>query len=278
MKIPIEQIIPDPNQPRKTFDEGTIKELASSFTTYGIIAPLKVRPRGDNQYMIIAGELRYRATKERGDKEIECIVEEATDQQAREMQLIENLQRCNLSDEELGQSFTDYCKEHKCTMAELGRRIGKERRFIEDRVAIITKLNPSLHKAGAKPLTFTEKRELTVIEDKKRQVEVARPFMRGEISSTHIQRVAQIAQKQPERPVDDIIGEVVHGMTPLPKKRHEPEKVSDFGSIVKQLSVLATRLEAIDSPSDLADYSIELRLLADLFTKLASEAEGGQES
>ena len=90
MRIRIDQVIPDPNQPRKTFDDEAIKELASSFDSYGIISPLKVRPYGDSQYMIITGELRYRAAKLRGEKEIECIVQEATDQQAGGMQFIEN--------------------------------------------------------------------------------------------------------------------------------------------------------------------------------------------
>lgn len=211
MRIPIGQIIPDPNQPRKTFDDDAIKKLASSFESYGVISPLKVRPCGDNQYMIIVGEMRYRAAKEKGDGEIECIVQEATDQQTWEMQFIENLQRNDIDDGELGQSFVEYCKCYKCTMGELARRIAKPRFFVEERVAVATKLHPHLHKEEAKPLTFTEKRELTKIEDKERQLEVAEVFITGEVSSTHIAKICEIAQKEPTRPIADIVGEITKG-------------------------------------------------------------------
>lgn len=211
MLIPIEKIVPDANQPRKTFDEEAIKGLANSFESYGIISPLKVRPCGDSQYMIIVGEMRWRAAKEKGEKEVDCTVQEAIDQQAREMQFIENLDRTDIPDEELGRSFISYCQQYKCTMAELGRRIGKGRQFIEDRVAIITKLSPTLHKEGAKPLTFTEKREIASIPSFKRQEEVAQPFIDGKINSTHIQKVCEIARKEPERPVEDIIDAVISG-------------------------------------------------------------------
>lgn len=213
MLIPVGQIIPDPNQPRKTFDDEAIKELASSFANYGVISPLKVRSYGDNQYMIIVGEMRYRASKLRGEKEIECVVQEATDQQVREMQFIENLQREDVPDLELGRAFHDYCQTYKETQTTLASRLGKEKHYVGDRIAVATKLSGDLVPTIGKPggLAYTEARDIATIPEHKRQVEVAQPFMKGEVSSTHIQKVAEIARKEPERPVEDIIEEVTKG-------------------------------------------------------------------
>ena len=141
MRIRIDQVIPDPNQPRKTFDDEAIKELASSFDSYGVISPLKVRPYGDNQYMIIVGEMRYRASKLRGAKEIECVVQEATDQQVREMQFIENLQRRDIPPLQLGEAFKRYCDTYKVTKVELARRLSMDERRVGDFITL-TKLSP----------------------------------------------------------------------------------------------------------------------------------------
>ena len=213
MRIPIDRIIPDPNQPRKTFDDEAIKELASSFDSYGIISPLKVRPYGGNQYIIIVGELRYRAAKQRRDKEIDCVVQEATDQQAREMQFIENLQRKDIDDLELGRAFHDYCQTYKVSQTELASRLGKEKHYIGERIALITKLSGGLAPAVGKPggLQFTEAREIATIPDHKRQEEVAQPFIDGEVHSTHVKKIAELARKESRRPIADIIDEVIKG-------------------------------------------------------------------
>lgn len=214
MRIPIDQIIPDPNQPRRTFDGEAIKELASSFDSYGVISPLKVRPYGDNQYMIIAGELRYRAIKQRGDKQIDCVVQEATDQQAREMQFIENLQRQDIPALELGQAFKEYCDTYGVSQAELARKLGyKSSDAVDDRISLVTKSSGVINAAlKSGKLQFSEAARIVTIPDKKRQEEVAEPFIRGDVSSKHAPKVAELARKEPERPVDDIIGEVVYGI------------------------------------------------------------------
>jgi len=247
MRIPIEKIIPDPNQPRKTFDNEAIKELASSFDSYGIIAPLKVRPYRDGQYMIITGEMRYRAAKQREDKKIECIVQEATDQQTQEMQFIENLQRNDISHEELGRAFATYCKKYKCSQAELARKVGKSATYIEEHIKVVEKLSPILHKIHAgreeEPLTFKAKRAIATIPNHKRQEEVAQPFIRGEVSSSHAPKIAEVARKEPERQVNDIIGEVVYGIGKKEKEILEkPSKPTTAMDKFYELEKMANKL------------------------------------
>ena len=90
MKIKLDQIIPDPDQPRKTFKEEALQELQASYSTLGLIQPITVRPH-NGKYMIVVGERRYRATKLDGLEEIECIIrEDVKDKTAREMQFAEN--------------------------------------------------------------------------------------------------------------------------------------------------------------------------------------------
>lgn len=213
MRVRIDQIIPDPNQPRKTFDGEAIKGLASSFESYGVISPLKVRPCGDNQYMIITGELRYRATKQRGDKEIEVGDPiEVTDQQAREMQFIENLDRTEVPEDELGQAFLDYCETYKISGTELARRISKSQPFVTERIALLKKASNNIIIALRRgELQSSEAAHIATIPDEKRQEELAQPFINGQVSSKHAAKVAEIARKEPDRPVEDIIEEVITG-------------------------------------------------------------------
>jgi len=212
VKILIEQIIPDPNQPRKTFDDKAIKKLASSFESYGVISPLKVRPCGDNQYMIIAGEMRYWATKQRGDKEIECVVQDATDQQAREMQFIENLQRSDVSPLELGEAFYNHRKQHKLSQEQLGAIVGLSQISIQHYENIYTNLlpgNKNYVKSGR--LDFSSAVAIARIEDPARQTELGDIAVEKELNRDTIATIASMVNAQPDRPVADIIDDVISG-------------------------------------------------------------------
>lgn len=249
MRIPVNQIVPDPNQPRKTFNDEAIKELASSFDCYGVISPLKVRPSSDNLFMIIVGEMRWRAAKERGDKEIEALVQEATDQQAREMQFIENLHRNEIPAWELGDAFLKYCQEYDISYTELSRRLGyKSVQPILNRVRLVEKPNVIInHALKTRKLQPSEASEILRIPDAKRQAEVAQPFIKGEVHSTHAAKISELARKEPQRPVDDIIGEVVYGIgkeeKEILKKPSKPTTAMDkFYELEKLANKLADEL------------------------------------
>lgn len=236
MKIKLENIIPDPDQPRKTFDMEKIVELRGSTESLGLIQPITVRPCDGGKYMVIVGERRFRAAQLDGAKTIECLVrEDVDDKVAREMQFAENSQQESVPDNELGLGFRAYCDLYKCSMSELARRVGLSRSFIEERVAIVTKLSPNLHNVEAKPLTFTEKRELTAIPDYRRQEEVARPFQEGNVPSSSAQEIVRIAMKQPDRAVDSIVAEVVgRGVN----RYHREEKEKDRQQRVEERLIL----------------------------------------
>ena len=105
--LPLREIEPDPAQPRKTFDEETLAELAASISEHGLLQPIAVRPHGVDRYLIVAGERRWRACRMAGLTEAPVIVKDVTDEQAMELALVENLQREDLDPvEEAPVSYT----------------------------------------------------------------------------------------------------------------------------------------------------------------------------
>jgi ParB family chromosome partitioning protein len=104
-RIPLEDIVPNPRQPRQDFDQKAIEELAQSIKLHDIIQPLTVKPMPSGKYKLIAGERRWRASKLAGIKDVPVFIREADDKQVLELALLENLQRENLNAIEIGLSY-----------------------------------------------------------------------------------------------------------------------------------------------------------------------------
>ena len=129
-EIVIEQITPNPDQPRTTFDETALEELAVSIRELGIIQPLTLRSVGTNAYQIISGERRYRAAKLAGLRSVPASVRTAGDTEVTEMALIENIQREDLNAIEIALTFRKLIDQYNLTQERLSERIGKKRATI----------------------------------------------------------------------------------------------------------------------------------------------------
>ena len=127
VNILLSRLIPNPNQPRRTFYEQTILELAKSIKEQGVLSPIIVRPRGD-KYEIIAGERRYKAAGEAGLKEIPALIRKVSNGEARIISLIENIQREDLNDIDRASALKDLKKSLSLTWVELGKKIGLSKR------------------------------------------------------------------------------------------------------------------------------------------------------
>jgi ParB family chromosome partitioning protein len=136
-KINIEEIYPNPNQPRKTFDRESLEELAESIRVHGLIQPIIVN-KMDDGYLIIAGERRYRACKLAGLTEIDAIVKNYTDRQIAEISIIENLQREDLNPIEIAKSLQKLMQEYNITQDQVASRIGKNRSSIANYVRLLS--------------------------------------------------------------------------------------------------------------------------------------------
>ena len=145
INIPIDLLYPNSYQPRKTFDEKELKELAISIKQYGILNPILVRKVND-KYEIIAGERRYRASKMIGLKEVPIIIKQITDSELAEIALIENLQRSKLSAIEEANSYQEILKLTNLTQEQLGKKIGKSQAAIANKIRLLN-LPPNIKEA-----------------------------------------------------------------------------------------------------------------------------------
>ncbi|MDE6308985.1 MAG: ParB/RepB/Spo0J family partition protein [Muribaculaceae bacterium] len=128
--INISQIAPNPDQPRTTFDEEALDELAASIRELGIIQPLSLRKVAQGQYQIIAGERRYRAAIKAGLQTVPAYIRTANDSELTEMALIENIQREDLNAIEIALTFKKLIDQYNLTQERLSERIGKKRATI----------------------------------------------------------------------------------------------------------------------------------------------------
>ena len=131
--IPVEEITPNPDQPRT--EVGDLTELVSSVREKGVLEPIIVRPR-EGRFQIIAGERRYRAALEVGLDEVPCMVRDASDEEALELALIENLQRMDLSAFEEAEGLRSLAEKYGYTHSDLAKHIGKSRTSITESLAL----------------------------------------------------------------------------------------------------------------------------------------------
>ncbi|MFT4018023.1 chromosome partitioning protein ParB [Terrimonas sp.] len=147
LRIPVEQIEPNPKQPRRDFDEKALQELAESIKLHDIIQPLTVaKIAGAEKYRLIAGERRWRASKLAGIKDVPVYIRQANDQQLLELALLENLQRENLNSIEIALSYKRMMEELAYTQEQVAERMGKERSTVTNYIRLL-KLPPDIQVA-----------------------------------------------------------------------------------------------------------------------------------
>ena len=137
-EIAIDKVKPNPNQPRKNFDEEALNELAASIKLHGIVQPIVVNDMGDGSYMIIAGERRWRAANICGLKTVPAVVRKYTDKQVKEISIIENLQREDLNPVEAAKAIKELMDEYGLTQETVADRIGKSRSSVANTLRLLT--------------------------------------------------------------------------------------------------------------------------------------------
>ncbi len=165
VRIKIDKLIPNPNQPRKTFFEQTISELAESIKEHGVLSPIIVRPAGD-KYEIVAGERRYKASGEAGLKEIPAIIKNVSNGDARIISLIENIQREDLNDIDRAAALKELKENLSLTWIELGKRLGLSRNRVIELVNLLDLPEEVKEDIRQKKLTAKHGRALRLVLDK----------------------------------------------------------------------------------------------------------------
>lgn len=141
VELEIESIEVNPNQPRTSFNESNLQDLASSIKELGVIQPITVRKIDFNQFQVVSGERRYRASKLVGKKTIPAYIRIANDQETLEMALVENIQRQDLDPIEIALSYQRLLEEIDLTQERLSERVGKNRSTIANYLRLL-KLDP----------------------------------------------------------------------------------------------------------------------------------------
>ncbi|MDR0598271.1 MAG: ParB/RepB/Spo0J family partition protein, partial [Treponema sp.] len=146
LKIPLEKLRANPNQPRKNFDPGDLAELADSIRSHGIIQPLIVEDAGDGTWIIVAGERRWRAARLAGLAEVPALIRSYSEEKRREVALIENVQRSDLNPMEEAAAYKALMDLTGLSQDETAARVGKNRSTVANALRLL-KLPPAARKS-----------------------------------------------------------------------------------------------------------------------------------
>ena len=201
-EIPLEKVVPNPSQPRMTWHEDTLQELAASIREHGVLQPILVRPAGD-QYEIIAGERRWRSSKLAGKETIPAIVERFDDATALEIALIENLQREDLSPLDEAVIYKKMTDELGYSIRQLAGKLGKDKGYVENRLRLASAPDDVREMVAQRYDTLSAAYELMKLEDKRRRRSLAKQVLAGQLTLIKLHdRVERLLnpQAKPERP------------------------------------------------------------------------------
>ncbi|MCQ2530341.1 MAG: ParB/RepB/Spo0J family partition protein [Lachnospiraceae bacterium] len=190
---------PNKDQPRKTFDDERIAELAESIKQYGIIQPIIVSKK-DDYYQIIAGERRWRAAKKAGLKEVPVVIKEYTDKEIAEISLIENIQREDLNPIEEAQSYKQLIEDYNLTQEELAQRVSKSRTVITNAMRLL-KLHPEVQQMLiAGELSAGHARALLGLEKPEQQLKLAKDIVEKSLSVRQTEDLVKaLSEKKPKK-------------------------------------------------------------------------------
>ena len=199
-EIELSRIQPNPDQPRREFDEESLNELAHSIREIGIVQPISLRQQANGLYQIIAGERRYRAAQKAGLTTIPAYIRTGEDEAAMEMALIENIQREDLNAIEIALSFKKLIEQYKLTQEQLSERVGKKRATIANYLRLL-KL-PAEVQIGLRDKTIDmgHARALLSVEDTATQLELYKAIIAEGLS---VRRVEELVRNMSQEPTQE---------------------------------------------------------------------------
>lgn len=190
-ELEITKVKPNPNQPRKNFDQEALNDLASSIKVHGIIQPIVVNKEPNGDYLIIAGERRWRAANLCGLKTVPVIIKNYTSKQVKEISLIENLQREDLNPIEAARAIKELMEEYGLTQETVSERIGKSRSNIANTLRLLTLYPDVIKMVEDGKLSSGHARCLVVIEDKNAQIKLAQHAVSKNLSVRDLEKAVK---------------------------------------------------------------------------------------
>ena len=191
VELPLEEIEPNPYQPRTTFDAESIAELADSIRSIGIVQPITVRKTAEGRYQIISGERRFRAAKLAGLKTVPAYVKEADDSGMLEMAIVENIQRENLDAVETALSFRRLMEECGFTQEQMADRVGKKRATVANYLRLLS-LPVEIQKAlKVDRISVGHAKALMSLPDEESQMEMCTRCVAGDWSVRKLEKMVR---------------------------------------------------------------------------------------
>ena len=227
MEIPIDNIVPNPYQPRKVFSQSALEELSNSIKVYGILQPITVRVI-DNKYELIAGERRLRAAKLAKLESVPVIINNMSDESSAVLALLENLQREDLNFIEEAMGYENLIKEHEFTQQQLAEKLGKNQSTIANKLRILRLPSEIKIKLVENDLTERHARALLKLPNEELMKEVVDKVIKNELTV-----------KKTEKLIKDILEEL--------QTTEEPEKKQSIKSTMGIRIYLNTMKQAFDA-------------------------------
>jgi len=198
--IPIDEIVPNPNQPRRRFSEEELKELAESIKEFGVLQPIIIREK-DGKYEIVAGERRWRAAKMAGLNRIPAVVKEVSDEEMMILSLVENLQREDLNPVERARAIRILKEEMGLTDEEISRYLGKSRSAITNILRILNLPLEVLNMLAEGKISEGHARVLLRLKDKEEIVNWARRIVEENLSVRDLENLISPSQERKDTEV-----------------------------------------------------------------------------
>ena len=230
--VPVDHIEPNPEQPRMVFEQEALDELTASIREHGVLQPILVRPLGPNTYQIVAGERRWRASRQAGLDTIPALIEEIDDDTALEIAIIENLQREDLSPLDEAAMYDRMIHEHGYSIRKLADKLGKDKGYLENRLRLADAPPEVRELVSLRKDSLSHAYELMKVEDQKKRRKLAEQVARGELTLIKLREKIEGRRPREARLTDDGIEFV--GPSPDEREADEAAELWDHDDVAAQ--------------------------------------------
>lgn len=242
-QIPVDKILPNPNQPRKHFEDSAITELAESIKSFGIIQPIQVRRISDEFYELVSGERRLRASKVAGEETIPAIVVEMSDQDSALIAIMENVQREDLTYFEEAESYRQLMEYYNLTQDRIAELLGKSQSFVANKIRLLKLDSSIIQTLTENNLTERHARALLRIPDTELQEEVLKQVVKKDMTVKKTEELVEKIRK------DVLTNNYDEKLTPEKKAR-----VKSFINAQIYINTIKTAFKAVKESRTTAEY------------------------
>ena len=198
--LPLDEIIPNREQPRKQFDEAALADLSDSIAQHGVLQPLLVRPMPDGSYQLVAGERRWRASRMAGLTEVPVVIRDMNEQEAAELALIENLQREDLNPMEEAVGYRTLMDNYGMTQEQAAQVVNKSRPAVANALRLLQLPEAVTDMVSAGILSAGHARTVLAFEGADAQIAAAKQAVAKGLSVRELEKMAKAAKRAPRAP------------------------------------------------------------------------------